>query len=390
MEEKRHIPGVSSLFYGALLVATGYGATFVFNRHFKSFGGDEIDTGAILVAAMIGTLISVSFVGWCSARFGAATLAAIGSLFISLGFAIMMSVTSVTMGAILASGAIGIGWGAFYLAAPMALSQRVSNTDRGYWFTRFAAFQMAGIGLSPFIAEFMLDQLTISTSLFFGGVSAACLLAACLLFIFESRSPVTKSSGAMTPWVRSIGLIFSTPSRFPIIMVALGAGVFSGAMTFQSSLVENTPLTAGTFFVTYAITVVVARWFLARMVTGYSSRVTVPLLLMIMTAGVALLYALGYGVAAQFASAILFGIGYGLVYPLIQTQAVNDAPGETCQNAALTWFVLSYFVGIFGFPLIGGWIIVHVGTTALISTIVALGTLEFLLSLWRNRQLPMH
>ncbi|MEJ8476058.1 hypothetical protein [Roseibium algae] len=284
------MPAPRNLVYGTLLVAKGYGATFVFNRHFKSFGGDEIDTGAILIAAMIGPLISVSSIVWSSARIGAATLDGIGALFLSLGFTNMM----------------------------------------------------AGVGLSTFIAEFMLDQLDVSTSLFFGGVATACLLTAGLLFLFENRSPVARTSGTISPWGRSIGQISASTSRFPIIMVALGAGVFSGAMTFQSTLIENTPLTEGTFFVAYAITVVIASWFPARLVTDYSSRVAVPLLLVIMTAGAAVLSALAYGVAAQIVSAVLLGIGYGLVYPLIQAQAVNDAPGKTHQNAALTWFVLWY------------------------------------------------
>ena len=76
MTSLRRIPRVYALFFGTLLAATGYGATFVLNRHYKTLGGDEVDTGTVLMAAMIGTLISVPVVGWYVKQVGAARLAA--------------------------------------------------------------------------------------------------------------------------------------------------------------------------------------------------------------------------------------------------------------------------------------------------------------------------
>lgn len=50
-----------------------------------------------------------------------------------------------------------------------------------------------------------------------------------------------------------------------------------------------------------------------------------------------------------------------MVYAVLQTRAVNDAPTEH-REAALTWFVLAYLVGVFGFSLLGTWLIVRFGT----------------------------
>ncbi|MCE1857499.1 MFS transporter, partial [Enterobacter hormaechei] len=77
----------------------------------------------------------------------------------------------------------------------------------------------------------------------------------------------------------------------------------------------------------------------------------------------------------QVLAAMLTGIGYGLVYPVIQTWAVNDSALEN-RHAALTWFVVAYFVGIFGFPAIGGWILVGAGKTLFILTLAAIASLE--------------
>ena len=37
-------------------------------------------------------------------------------------------------------------------------------------------------------------------------------------------------------------------------------------------------------------------------------------------------------------------------------------------------FALTYFIGIFGFPLIAGWLIVEVGTGALLGLVIAMAT----------------
>ncbi|WP_189436485.1 MFS transporter [Pseudovibrio japonicus] len=373
------------MFIGSLLVATGYGATFVLNRHYKSFGGNELDTGTVLLAAMVGTFASVSIVGWYSRKVGAANLASIGAVFLAIGFLILASSSEVSLIGAIGGCAIGIGWGAFYLAAPMALSQRVTNEGRSYWFMRFAAFQMAGIGFSPFVAELFLDNLGLSTTEFFYYVSLSCLGASFLLLAFEKREPLQRDTRAIEPWVKSLPRILASPARFPIVMVALGACVFSGVMTYQSSLVEGTGLFASTFFLTYAVTVVFARWTLAELISRLPSSGTVPALLVAMVLGTTLIFWFEFGVAAQVLAAALLGLGYGLVYPLIQAQAVNDISDPADQNAALTWFVFSYFIGVFGFPLLGGWIIVAFGKTALISVVVLLGSIECLFALLRNR-----
>lgn len=45
-------------------------------------------------------------------------------------------------------------------------------------------------------------------------------------------------------------------------------------------------------------------------------------------------------------------------------------------HAALTWFVLFYFIGIFGFPVLGGWILVHLGKEALLAVLGIAAILE--------------
>ena len=162
-------------------------------------------------------------------------------------------------------------------------------------------------------------------------------------------------------------------------MVGLGACVFSALMTFQTSLVRGTSLTASTYFAVYAITVVIARFTLAPILGRADGDRAALTLLVLMTLGALLAFGLHYGIIVQVASAILLGLGYGLVYSVIQTQVVNDAPAEH-KNAALTWFVIAYFLGIFGFPVFGGWMIVKFGTTVFLGVVVIFAFIETMLA----------
>jgi hypothetical protein len=46
------------------------------------------------------------------------------------------------------------------------------------------------------------------------------------------------------------------------------------------------------------------------------------------------------------------------------------------RHAALTWFVMSYFTGIFGFPVIGGWVLVHLGRDVFLGILLAAAIAE--------------
>jgi MFS family permease len=104
-----------------------------------------------------------------------------------------------------------------------------------------------------------------------------------------------------------------------------------------------------------------------------------------MVLGIAAMFAVPYHVQFYSAGAVLLGAGYALVYPVIQTQAVNDAEAAH-RHAALTWFVASYFVGVFGFPAVGGWVLVHMGTRALLVLIAVCGLTALGLAILRDKR----
>ena len=83
--------------------------------------------------------------------------------------------------------------------------------------------------------------------------------------------------------------------------------------------------------------------------------------------------------------AVLFGIGYGVSYPILVAMADNDAR-EDLRAQTLQVFALTYFVGVFGFPLIAGWMIVEIGAGPLLVLIATLAIIEATMALRRAMQ----
>ena len=81
--------------------------------------------------------------------------------------------------------------------------------------------------------------------------------------------------------------------------------------------------------------------------------------------------------------AFLFGIGYGVSYPILAAMAANDADTDLVPQT-LQVFALTYFIGIFGFPLIAGWMIVELGASSLLVLVAALAGIEATMALVRS------
>jgi hypothetical protein len=84
------------------------------------------------------------------------------------------------------------------------------------------------------------------------------------------------------------------------------------------------------------------------------------------------------------ASSCLLGVTYGLAYPLIQGRAADSAPSGL-RNWTLWYFSLAYFIGVYGFPLVAGIIIVLGGYQALLASLLVIAVAELGVSIGARR-----
>lgn len=375
------------LFFAAVFLQAGaYGLTFMLPRLFDSFGASEKIVGAMLFVTTVSTIITVYFSGHLSDFLGRLRLLGIACLAISGSLFIYGSVHSVGLTMITASMLLGFGWGLTYSLGPVVLTRLVNATERVQFFALLSVFVMAGFGLSPVLAS-ALEGIGYSVREAFYLTATLCAVSAVLFFILDKPikahaiNPGPEASSRITR--ASIAEIIRSRALVPVIMVCLGASVFAGMNNFQTVFADDRGLNYAVFFASYTVTVVVFRLLLVKFKGGAKPYLTIALLQFLMCASVVLFIFSGGSAPLYVAVAILFGLGYGVSYPILVAMAANDAAPHLGPQT-LQLFALTYFVGVFGFPLIAGWVIVEIGATPLLVFVAVLAAAEASMALRRS------
>lgn len=377
---------VFSLFFFAVFLQAGaYGLTFMLPDLFATFGADEKDVGAMLFVTAVVTLVSVYFSGHLSDRVGRLAALGLGCLLIAVALVLFGLSHAVGPMLVLASGLLGAGWALTYALAPVVMIRLVGPQDRVRHFALLSACVMTGFGLAPVLSAGMLTMGF--------GIHAPFLLTAALAVIsgvifFILIAPVRTQSLGAGPEVRTrltggtILRILRSRAALPITMVFLGASVFAGMTNFQTVFAAERGVNYAHYFLVYTVVVVAFRMVLAGFSGGRNPYLTIGVLLLVMTSSVIVFIFMGSSPVLYILVAVLFGLGYGVAYPVLVAMAANDAEPDLMAQT-LQLFALIYFVGIFGFPLIAGWFIVEVGTTPLLWLVAGLAVAETGMALHR-------
>lgn len=367
------------LFFTAIFLQSGaYGLTFILPQLFESFGANEKTVGTMLLLTAVATLITVYFSGHLSDIFGRVRV--LGAACLSIAFALFLygSAGGVDLRLMIASILLGCGWGLTYSLAPVVMTRLVRSEERVRYFALLSVFIMAGFGLSPVLAS-LVQKVGFTVNDAFYMTAALCIISAVIFFVLvapvqaHSLNAGTETTSRLT--LRTAVQILHSRALLPIIMVCLGASVFAGMNNFQTVFAKDRGLNYADYFLAYTITVMGFRVLLARSKGGKSPYLSIAFLQYVMCGSILLFLFMGNSAVLYIAVAILFGIGYGVSYPILAAMASNDADKALIPQT-LQLFAFAYFIGIFGFPLIAGWLIVEFGTGALLWLIIALAFIE--------------
>lgn len=371
------------LFYSAVFLQAGaYGLTFMLPRLFENFGADEKTVGAMLFITTIATLGTVYYSGHLADKYGRIATLGMACLAIAISLFLFAWSNAVEVTLVSASVLLGFGWGLTYSLAPVVLTRLVSAEERIRQFALLSVFVMAGFGMSPVLAAGV-ESAGYSVNGAFYITAGLCLVSAFLFFILIT--PIRQNALNAGPEATSrlssaaIQTIWKSRARLPVIMVCIGASVFAGMNNFQTVFADERGLDYATYFLAYTITVVIFRIALARFKGGASPYLTIAGLLFTMCASIVLFLFIGGNAALYTIVAILFGIGYGVSYPILVAMAANDAEPDLVPQT-LQLFALSYFIGVFGFPLVAGWVLVEIGTSTLLVFVSVLAAAEALMA----------
>lgn len=375
------------LFYLAVFLQAGaYGLTFLLPDLFAGFGADEKTVGQMLFITTLATLASVWFAGHIADLLGRLPTLGVACLAIAAALAGYGLADGVGPVLIAASLALGAGWGLTYSLAPVVLTGLVTAAERVRYFALNSVSLMAGFGLSPVLAAGMTRWgYTVQDAFYLTGLLSA--VAGVLFFVLRPAVHTYEISdgGGAQPSRLSLGgalAICRSPAWLPVVMVTLGASVFAGMNNFQTVMAAERGLDYAGYFLIYTITVVIFRAVLSRFSGGPNPYRTIAWLQYIMGGSVLLFLLSGASVPLYWLVAVLFGIGYGVSYPILAAMAANDARDDLVPQT-LQLFALTYFIGIFGFPLLAGWVLVEMGTASLLILCTGLAVVEATMALAR-------
>ena len=372
-------------FLAIFLQAGAYGLTFMLPRLFAEFGASEKVVGAMLFVTAIVTIVTVYFSGHISDQFGRVRALGIACLAIALSLFLYGYVNAVGLGLLVASISLGFGWGLTYSLGPIVLTRLVNPEERVRFFTLLSIFVMAGFGLSPVFAS-VLAGFGYPVQTVFYLTSFLCVISAILFFLMikpikvHALNPAPEPSSRIT--LSALRQVLKSRALLPVIMVCLGASVFAGMNNFQTVFADARGLNYATFFFVYTITVVFFRLVLVKFKGGNNPYLSIAMLQYVMAASVVLFIVIGDSIPLCITVAILFGLGYGASYPILVAMAANDAE-EHLGPQTLQIFALTYFIGIFGFPLLVGFGMVEFGYTPVLVFLAILAFIEASMALRR-------
>lgn len=378
---------VFALFFVAVFLQAGaYGLTFMLPQLFAKFGADAKDVGAALAITAIATLLAVLFSGHLADRLGRVATLGWACLLIALGLGLFGLASGLGLTIAIASATLGAGWGLTYALPPVVLSRLVTPQTRVQMFALLSVFVMAGFGLSPVMAAGLLNLGADIKDAFYI-TAALCCISAALFFLLSGPIRALTANQPTEPASRlnvtNTRAVFKGLAWRPLLMVFLGASVFAGITNFQTVIAEARGLEYAHYFLTYTLVVIAFRILLARFSGGPRPYLTIAAMQYVMCASVLLFLVLGSNQILYLLFAMLFGLGYGASYPILVAMAANDADKALIPQT-LQLFALSYFIGIFGFPLIAGWLLVEAGAGALLILTALLAAIEASLALQRG------
>ena len=377
-----------SLFFLAVFLQSGtYGLTFLLPDLFIEFGANEKDVGRMLLITALTTLITVYYSGHLSDAIGRLKTLGLSGYAITAALFLYSIAENIGPALTIASALIGFGWGLMYTLAPVVLT-RLSNTEnRVQMFSLYAVFLMAGFGLSPVFASW-LESAGYEIRVAFRMVAVFCAVSGSLFLLISKSIGQHANSDASNNHSRlslkSVKTIFRSRARLPVVMVFLGASVFAGVNNFQTVIAASAGLIYADYFLVYTVTTVICRVAFAKFKGGAAPYRIIGLLQSVMTAGVLLFLFIDGNQTVYIVCAILFAIGYGASYPVLAAMAANDAD-EDLVPQTLQLFSLTYFIGIFGFPLVAGWLIVDFSISTLLILVAMIAATEASLAFGRHR-----
>ncbi|MBB4263048.1 MFS transporter [Bradyrhizobium sp. CIR3A] len=344
---------------GSISVAASYGSSFFLVDALRSIRQSATTAGAVISTGTIATILCSLVAGRIADSLGVMRTITLAAAMTAMAMICFASAQTLTLFAYVGGLFLGIGWSVFYILAPLQVLAHVRADARIKYLTLLSGSQMLGIGLAAPLARTVAES-SGSYIAVYALFAAACLVGAMLLE-FAGRA-LARAPQIKMPTVRLTleGVLgaFKSNTRYPIIMIGLGACAFAGLSTFQTLYATSRSQSADTFFLVFTLTAVFLRFAVAPTIGRFRLERVAAFLIVCTIAGLFILFINAGSAAIYILGTAMFSLGYGLSYSTLNGMVVFIAGTDgTSFAVASQVFTLSYFIGLFGFPYIAGQVV---------------------------------
>lgn len=367
------------------LVYFAAGMFYILPLFLASRGGSgELLAAQLIGISAVGAIACSAGSAWLVRRFGLVRLAPLGGAVFaagSLAFALAAWQGTDTALLFAASAVQGWGWGLYFTLGPLGVSSLCSEAERTHYLLLYGAAGSVGSGLAPLLAELVLHR---APGAFAGLFAFAALCSALAAFLSRAvaRGVAAAHAGPPgsdvlpAPWRKHTGTaaapqpsadyrsLLRWPGAASYLMVALAACIYTSMINFQTTFAAAKGLHYSTFYLFYTLAVIGTRFAAGWLGKRRDLAPLLPALLAVALLSLGFLAAAALSPLLYAAGAFLLGAGYGLAYPIMQSQAIRHAP-----PGAVSLYSLSYLVPRYGFPYLAALLVTEGGYEALLAVL---------------------
>ncbi|WP_245287087.1 MFS transporter [Bradyrhizobium sp. Tv2a-2] len=360
------------LLVASVVIAAAYGTSFLLPDYMQALGKDSEVAGAIISRATAAIILCCFLAGWMAQRVGIMPTVTGASLAMALAMLLLAGAGLDERAAYAGGMLVGVGWSVSFILLPLQIIRHLRPAARLQYLTILSGSQMAGLGLAtPF--GHLLARCTGSMSVVYALFATACVIAA--LCLEASRRAMVNMPTMPMPHIEitaacTVALLRKC-TAVPIAMITVAACIFSGLSTYQSAYAASRHLNSDLFFLVFTAASVALRFSVALAI-GRVPVHRLALTLMLATGASLVLFLVNTGSTSLYITATaIFAVGYGLSYATLNGMAVNLADGQGLSVPVTSqMFSLAYFLGLFGFPLLGGQLIRGSGPDVMLLTLL--------------------
>ncbi|MEH7414540.1 MFS transporter [Neobacillus drentensis] len=309
----------------------------------KQIGGNESQVGLAMGAFMLSAVIFRPFIGGLLDRFGRHPFIFWGLLFFAAAMYMYNWIGGIVVLMVLRI-LHGISWAITTTSILTAITDLIPPKRRGEGMGWSGMAMTLAMAVGPMFGLWVTQRLSLK-ALF---LIAVGLTMVALLLTFAAKKPYLSNIGVgKTGFFEKSVLPFTVSVFFQFI-------AYGGITTFVPQFTDLIKVNSGTFFMVYALTLVLMRPIAGKLSALYGEKmVIVPSLIVTILALITL--SLSTGLIGVILSAILYGVGFGSAQPPLQAAIIRIFPQERA-GVANASFSTATALGIGLGAIVLGWV----------------------------------